>query len=275
MGLLLQLGACSTAQVSGRVAGDLRKGVAAQDDLELVRVGLPPYLLFVDSAILDDPDNSELLLQGASLYGSYGSVFVDEPERAQRMAARALSYASRAWCIEQPQLCDAEHMPYDEWLAALQTLGEGQLPLIYGYAVAWAGMVAVDSGDWGRLAQLPKVEALLERVIALDEGYDKGRAHLYLAVMRSQLPPAMGGRPEQGREHFERALELSQRQDLLVHVEYARNYARLVFDRQLHDSLLHEVLDSQVEDPSYTLTNTVARLRAQALLDDGADYFLE
>ena len=57
------------------------------------------------------------------------------------------------------------------------------------------------------------------------------------------------GSPTSRAQHFERALELSGGRDLSIKVEYARRYARLVFDQELHDRLLTEVLNAPVEAP--------------------------
>jgi hypothetical protein len=59
----------------------------------------------------------------------------------------------------------------------------------------------------------------------------------------------------------------------MVKVMYAQYYARLMFDRKLHDRLLHEVLDAETHVPEYTLVNTLAQQRARELLKSGEDYF--
>jgi hypothetical protein len=59
----------------------------------------------------------------------------------------------------------------------------------------------------------------------------------------------------------------------MTQVLYARHYARLVFDRPLHDSLLREVMDADPQAPGLTLANTLAREQARRLLDDADDYF--
>ena len=73
--------------------------------------------------------------------------------------------------------------------------------------------------------------------------------HGYLGILNSLRPPALGGNPELARSHFERAIELSGGQDLSIKVEYARRYARLVFDQELHDRLLTEVLNAPADAP--------------------------
>jgi isopentenyl diphosphate isomerase/L-lactate dehydrogenase-like FMN-dependent dehydrogenase len=83
----------------------------------------------------------------------------------------------------------------------------------------------------------------------------------------------MGGRPDVGRAHFERAVALSEGRNLLAKVMFAESYARLVFDRDLHDTLLGEVLSAPVQAPGLTLMNTVAKGRARELLESADDYF--
>jgi len=59
----------------------------------------------------------------------------------------------------------------------------------------------------------------------------------------------------------------------MVKVTFARQYARLIFDRKIHDRLLHEVLQADPNFPGYTLINTLARKEAQELLDSADNYF--
>ncbi|HZW58754.1 MAG TPA: TRAP transporter TatT component family protein, partial [Woeseiaceae bacterium] len=75
------------------------------------------------------------------------------------------------------------------------------------------------------------------------------------------------------RAYFERAIELTGGTDLAAKVEFARGYARLVYDRALHDRLLDEVLAADPDVPGYTLTNVLAQRDAQALLASADDYF--
>ena len=91
--------------------------------------------------------------------------------------------------------------------------------------------------------------------------------------MSTLRPEALGGKPEQGKAYFERAIELSGGRDLSAKVEYARSYARLVYDRELHDRLLNEVLQSPVRQEGLTLFNVLAQQEARQLLATADDYF--
>jgi hypothetical protein len=113
----------------------------------------------------------------------------------------------------------------------------------------------------------------MQKVVELNEAYENGAAHMYLGVIATLLPPAMGGRPEIGRDHFERAIALSQGKNLMAKVVYARHYSRLVFDRELHDKLVNEVLNANPEEPGFTLINTIAQQQAKQLAASADEYF--
>ena len=68
-------------------------------------------------------------------------------------------------------------------------------------------------------------------------------------------------------------MEFSGGRDLSIKVEYAKRYARLVFDQELHDRLLTEVLDAPVDAPRKTLFNVLAKQEAQTLLASSKEYF--
>lgn len=268
--LSLSMAGCAS-MATQRMADSIASAMLNQNDPSTVLAGAPAYLLLLDGLILEQPDDRTLLMAGARLYQAYGAGLVEDPERARRLTAKARDYAKRALCGSKPAICGAERGVFETYVQKVSKIQHPDLQALYTYGVSWAGWIQVRTADWNALADLPRVEAVLERVIALDPGYDKGRAQLYLGVMRSQLPPAMGGKPETGREHFEMALRYSQGRDLMAKVEYARHYARLVFDQKLHDRLLKEVLDADPVEPNLTLSNILAQQRARKLLAD--EYF--
>jgi hypothetical protein len=96
---------------------------------------------------------------------------------------------------------------------------------------------------------------------------------MYLGILDTLLPEALGGEPEAGRQWFEKGIALSGGKDLSIKVEYARGYARQLYDRELHDALLNEVLAAPVEQPNLTLFNILAREQAVALLASADEYF--
>jgi hypothetical protein len=272
---LLALTGCSSllSSATSKLSGNLSNAILNQDDPETVEAGMPSYLLLVDSLIEGDPKNEDMLLAGSKLYGAYAAAFVKEPERAKRLARKARDYSERALCLHDAKLCKVLEHPYDEFVAAIGTLKVGDVPLLYACASAWAGWIQANSSDWNAIADLAKVKAAMARAVELDETYSHGEGHVYLGVFATLLPPALGGKPEEGRMHFERAIALSEGRDLMAKVEYARRYARITYDRELHDKLLQEVLDADAVAPGLTLSNVLAKRQARELLKSADSYF--
>jgi hypothetical protein len=222
---------------------------------------VPAYLLLIDGIVSGDPQNPDALLAGSKLYGAYAGGFVDDPERAQRLAGRAYDYAKRALCLREKDLCTALDAPFDAYQTALEKSDRGDIATLYGFASAWAGRIQVNAGDWNAIADLPKLQALLLRLVGIDPHYDNGGAYLYLGVVNSIRPASLGGKPEEGKTYFDKALELSGGKN------------QMVFDKDLHDKLLGEVLTADPHAPRLTLINMLARTKATALLKSGKDYF--
>jgi hypothetical protein len=238
----------------------------------LVESGVPAYLLLVDGLIAQSPDNPALLSAGAQLFALYGSRFATAG-RAVALTAKARRYGERALCLVHDAACRWHGMEYDRFVAELGEVGARDIGPLYSYAVSWLAHLDATSEDWTAVGELPWVQAALERALAIDETYEHGALHGYLGILNSLRPPALGGKPDLARAHFERAIELSGGRDLSIKVEYARRYARLVFDQELHDRLLADVVDAPAEAPQYTLFNVLAKQEAQTLLATSKEYF--
>ncbi|EDY86868.1 conserved hypothetical protein [gamma proteobacterium HTCC5015] len=268
--VVMWLSGCSLMSVSD----NLSRSMLNHDDPILVENAIPAYLIMLDTLVLGDSDDTDYLLPAAKLYGAYAGSFVDDEVRARKLARRAANYANAALCEELEDLCAVRDARLGEFEAALNEVDdEDDLPVLFTYAAAQASWVQANSGDWNAVASLPKVKAVMQRVLAIDERFDGGMAHLYMGVLETLLPPAMGGRPEQARAHFERALLLSDGNNLMAKVYYAEKYARLIFDRELHDRLLNEVVNAEPRADGFTLSNTLAQEKAKALLASANDYF--
>lgn len=263
------------APVTSRVTEGLTSAVLDHDDPETVRQGAPAYLLMVDALIAGDPDNAGLLVAGAQLYSSYTSGFVNDQPRAAKLATRARRYGWAGLCRSEKTTCDSWQLPFEDFQRIIDNVGEKHVPALFAAGAAWATWVQVNRADWVAVADKARVEAIMKRVVALDEDYRSGTAYTYLGVLNSIIPAALGGKPEQGRVDFERSVELAGGKDLMTKVLFAQEYARLVFDRELHDRLLTEVIEADPVVEGFTLTNTLAQEQARRLLAESEDYFAE
>jgi len=265
--------AIAVRSASSGLAVSLARAVANHDDTATVRDGAPALLLVADAMIEADPLSPERLLDGSRLYGTYAMTFVTDPERARRLTERSRSYAERATCLLLIEVCGALRRPFAELRPRLDAVPRRHVAALYALGTSWTSWISLRTTDWNAVAELPKVEAIMTRVIALDDAHDGGGAHAYLGALLSQRPQSMGGKPDVARAHFERALELSQQRNLSFKVLYAQHYARLVFDRELHDRLLQEVVAADPRAPDLTLANRLAQDQARALLASADSYF--
>jgi hypothetical protein len=175
--LALVLGGCAAIaqRAADRFSTNLGRAILNQDDPATVRDGLPAYLLLLDGMIEGD-------------------------------------YARRATCIDRAGLCAALERPFPEFETALQR--EDDVPALFALAGAWATWIQAHSEGYEAIADIPRVEAILRRVVQLEPAHDRGMPWVYLGVLGSLRPEAVGGRPEQGRDAFERALAISQQRNL-------------------------------------------------------------
>jgi len=252
---------------------NLSQAILNNNDLATVKDGAPAYLLMVDGLLLREPDNESLLRGASNIYTSYTTVFVRDKARAKKLTEKALSYALRAICVRRSKTCGFREVDFQEFKNTLMSLEVKDVPDLFTLGAAWAAWIQMHSEDWNAVAEISRVEAIMQRVVELDEFYQDGQAHLYLGVLATFIPPALGGKPDVGKRHFERALEISKDKNLMVKVLYAQHYARLMFDQKLHDRLLNEVLEAKTDVPGYTLSNTLAKKRARELLKSGEEYF--
>ncbi|NOQ90385.1 MAG: hypothetical protein GQ549_05515 [Gammaproteobacteria bacterium] len=254
-------------------ADDLSATILEFDDTETIKKGLPAYLILMSSMIKGDPDNADLLESGAKLYGAYASGFADSEESKRALANRAYKYAGHAMCIRDERFCDVDKLSYFEFEKLLESIEKPQAEHLFIYVSSWAGVIEANSSDWNAVAELPKVKAGIQCVLETDETVSNGDAHLYMAVMESLLPPALGGKPELAKKHFDRAIELSKGTNQMAKVLYAEKYARMLFDRELHDELLQQVIAADTGPKDQILINTLAKQRAAELLQGADDYF--
>ncbi len=271
----LTLSACNTLVSSATrdLAGNLSKAMQNQNDPDTVRQGAPAYLIMIDSFIEGSPDDIDLLIAGSNLYGSYASAFATEPARARRLTEKSRQYARHAFCIQLPRLCSISDKHFPEFKEALQNVSKKNLPVLNTWGIAWAGWIQSRPDDWLAIADIPKIKAIMLRVVELDPAWDNGNAQLYLGVLNAFLPAAMGGKPELAKKYFENAIQFSEGKNLMVKTLYAQYYARIVFDKQLHDKLLKDVLAAPVSSPGLTLINTLAQEQATKLLSESDEFF--
>jgi hypothetical protein len=275
LALALLLGGCAAlgGAAAARFADGLSAAILDEEDPELVREGTPAYLILLDALVRSSPDDPRYLTAAAHLYAAYGVAFVSDAARAPALTEKARAYGRRGLCASDKRACGVDSRDFAEFSAVVDRLRPRSGDALFGYCVGSLAYIRTHSSDWTAIADLPKVQYALEHLLKSGGEARAGNINTYLGILNTLRPAALGGEPERGRAYFEAAIRITRGLDLSAKVEFARSYARLVYDRELHDRLLNEVLSAPVRQPGLTLFNSFAQRQARELLASADDYF--
>jgi predicted anti-sigma-YlaC factor YlaD len=92
---------------------------------------------------------------------------------------------------------------------ALASMRRDDVALLYWTGASWGALIALSKDDPEALADVPAVEALIDRALDLDESFDRGAIHTFLISYEMVRQGAPGDPVERARRHFARAVELS------------------------------------------------------------------
>jgi hypothetical protein len=158
---------------------------------------------------------------------------------------------------------------------ALARMTTEDIPLLYWTAAAWGAEVSMDVEDLEAVADLPRIEALMRRGLALDEAWDEGALHALLMSYELSRPDGGARAQEDARRHFERATALSKGTRLSDFVTWAQSSSVKRQDRREFNALLDQVLAFPLDQrPDRKLANTLAQQQARRLKASVDDLFL-
>jgi tetratricopeptide (TPR) repeat protein len=252
------------------VGGILEEGMDTfyeESDLDLAREGLSGNLKLLEALIKADPENEDLLLFAAQGFSAYSLAFAEDDslERAQALYLRSRNYALRAF--KERTGMDLMQLSLDEIQSAVPELSTDDLPFIFWTGFSWGSYINVNRDNLSAMADISKVDALMKYVLERDRDFYYGGADLYFGAMKASIPVMLGGKPEQAREHFERAIETSDGKFLMAYVIFAQTYCLQTLNEELFDELLQKVTDASLEDaPGIRLPNAVAKKKAHRLM---------
>ena len=292
LSLSLALSGCSVQRWAVKnVANTLTRGpdvYGTDEDPELVRDALPFGLKTMESLLAVVPDHEGLLLMLCQGFTQYSYAFVQTEgdlvvnsdyarattlhERALRLYLRAQGYGLRG--LEKRNRGISAQLELDPVKAAAR-IQKRDLPMLYWTAASWGSAISLGKDRPELLADLPAIRALLERGLALDEGYQGGAIHEAL-ILLDALPEAMGGSEARARGHFERAVALSHDTRPSPYGTLAQTVSVQRQDRKEFEALLNRALTfDPARDPSQRLTTIVLQRKARTLLEREDEFFVE
>jgi predicted anti-sigma-YlaC factor YlaD len=274
-------------QVADAVAGS-GTTFASDEDPDLIKAAAPFSLKLMESLLAETPRHQGLLSAAASGFTQYAFAFVqqeaDELEARDLAAAEALRTRARRLYLRAQTYglrgLEVEHSGFPNALlanprAAVRAATRADVPLLYWTATAWAAAISLSKDNPGLIAQIPAMEALMDRALELDESYDRGAIHTFLITYEMSRQGAPGDPAARAREHFERAMALSEGKNAAPLVALAEAVAVKQQDVKEFESLLNRALAVNPNaDPDTRLLNLVMQRRAHWLLSRKAELFL-
>ncbi|HQF40029.1 MAG TPA: TRAP transporter TatT component family protein, partial [Opitutaceae bacterium] len=129
--------------------------------------------------------------------------------------------------------------------------------------------------DPSRLAEIPQMEALIDRAAELDADWGEGAIHSFLIIYEMARQGVAGDAAARARVHFERAVELARGRQASPFVNFAEAVCIEQQDFPLFAELLGQALAIDADAyPEQRLVNLVAQQRARWLLACKDDLFL-
>ena len=260
--------------IANQVSRQLENAIRNNQNTLLVAEALPAYLLLVQGLLEDDPNNANLLLAHSNLQSAYANLHSSDALK-MLLVEQSFRDAEKAYCVEADIECPLNKYGFDEFQAHLNEQDLELVGFLYQLGASWAERIRANRDDFLQVAALPKVRAIMERVVTLNEQHAGGSAHLYLGVLSSLLPEALGGDFKKANEHFERALTLTDGNNLMARVLQAEQIDAPKQDKKAFTTKLHRVIHASPSYPGLTLQNRVAQQKAIALLEQMDELFVE
>jgi tetratricopeptide (TPR) repeat protein len=260
------------------MGGILDNGIASfneESDLQLAHEALGSNLKLIEAMIKSDPENEQFLIFAAQGYNSYALAFCedDSVERARVFYLRAKDYGMRV-LMKNKKFKEALDGDITAFRAAVKTFDKDDVPAIFWTAFSWGSYVNITRTDVAGLADLSKVQALIEFVADKDPSFYYGSAYLFLATIEGNTPRALGGNPEKAKELFDKCLVVNGGKFLMTQLYYARAYAVATQDQPLFESLLKQIEDASLDIlPEARLANVIAKQKARRLLAQENELF--
>jgi len=284
LSVLVALGGCSVRQEAlNRIGDALAEGgtaFAADDDPELIRSAAPFSLKLIESLLAETPRHKGLLLAASRGFTQYAYAFLQQEaeeteaqdvtraatleDRARRLYRRARDYGVRGLAAERPGF---ERRLREDARRAAAEIQAADVALLYWTAASWGALIGVSKADPDVLGELPIVEALIDRALALDESFDRGAIHTFLIGYEGVRQGVSGDPVERSRRHFDRAMALSGGKEAAPLLALAEAVSVPQQRKAEFEALLKQALQiDSAQASELRLANLVAQRRARWLL---------
>lgn len=288
--MLLQCG-CSmkkmTTKVIGAIGTDGMVAVESEEDIAFAKESIPPLIKTLEVLRYGDNRDRRTLILLSKAYGTYAFAFLEDTilaapkgsdkhaaalQRADLFYRRGKEYGIAA-LIRAGSMKHAFTAPYPEFRTSVSKLGKKYAPALFWTAFNWANWMNLHRDDPSAVVNLPRVQAMVERVIELEPDYYYGSAHALKGILAASRPSMLGGNPKLAQAELTEAMRIAPGY-LMTPVLYAQFYARQTNDPALFRKTLKDVIAANAAAlPEQRLANELAQRRANVLLKKEKELF--
>jgi tetratricopeptide (TPR) repeat protein len=268
----LQLG----LRASPSLFQNLASSMFEECDTELAKASIPANLKLMEGLLKNDPHHRGILSTLAMGFAGYALLFVEEkePERASELYLRARRYGLTALGAIGRDLQESQ-MNQEKAKLLLNAISQDDFQPFFWATVSLTGWINLNLDRPSALAQLGFAEQCLRRLVEIQPDYLGGLPHVLVGVSLSARPSLLGGKADDARAHFEKALMLGNRRFFLAQYYMARYYAVQVQDKKLFSSLLQEIARGNPEElKEFCLINRMTQQKAADLEKKADELFL-
>ncbi len=285
------LGGCDTTTLAvnstAKVLEKAQPSIRMESDYEMAARAIPASLKTVEGFHIAVPENKRLVRILAEGYCQYANGFIEDEwelaliakdfEDAEYQSSRATKAYFRCMNYGLELLGkkwqETLFLGVDELAPLLAKTDTDDRFAMLWVAVGLGGSINQNKADIAMVAHAPKARMILQRILELDAKKQPTNLihaafpHIAMALLKMALSPALGGKPEEGKAHLEKALAITHGKFLLPKVLLARRYAVATQDRALFHNTLVEVLQTDPAIwPEQRLANELAHRRARRYL---------
>jgi len=245
------------------------------NDFELVRDSMPASIIQLEGFVEVSPNNTDLLIRTSEAYYSYAFSFIEDvdKQRALKLYTKARQLALRALTCHKSFII-GKGQTNDAFISSLNAFNAYYVPALFYLCGSWMQMIALNPHSQTLSIELSQIEAILDKILSLNENYNYGAVHALFGGFFASRLPELGGKPDQAKFHFEEAMEISDSKYLLWHYLYAKYYAVQIKDKDLFVSTLNGIInapDTILKEA--VLPNQIAKHKAKYLLANMNQYF--
>lgn len=276
--MVVLLGGCSTTKLAVGamvpIMENSKNAALRSNDIKTFYAATPGNIFLLEGLIETDPKRKDLRITAAMIYFNYAfTVGDDDPAYASLLYLKGFRHGRTA-LLKNKDLAAVWDGSFVEFSAGMAALGPKDVPALAWTVGNWSQFVGLHLDSTAVLIDIPRVQALLERLVEIDGSFFNGLPHIMLGSLHAFRPPLMGGNPEASLEQFNRAMEVSGGDFLLARLFYAKFYCYRIQDGDEFEKTLVQLLDTpDREDYEFRLLNLIAKDKAAILLREKDDLF--